>query len=417
MLGHVKLHNADMVRHTGVTIMHKKRMLALALSVVMAAAALAGCGGSSNTASSTSSDTKEAETTETAATEAAEEAVEETSYEDLVAAAQEEGSLVFYGANSYLQDAADNFAEEFGINVEFTQLGETEMIEKVTAECESGAVNADVVCAQDTYRVSAELINTGYAENWSNSRIGEILGDDDCTMMVWYYDTKSFMYNDELVGEKWLTNLWRITDPQYKGLFTFKDPAAEGVNYDMLTMLTSDTYASALEEAYKDYYGKDIELTTDNAGWEFIKMLFENGVILTTSDSTCAATVGALGQADTWVGYFSTQRYSTQEDKGIQLSYDYESCAPFAGYAYPVYAIVLNGCAHPNAAKLFAEWLLSENGWAAFETYYGGFSANPANVYATDYSFDDIKDYIVMDDADYLVEYRADMEDFIETLR
>lgn len=146
-------------------------------------------------------------------------------------------------------------------------------------------------------------------------------------------------------------------------------------------------------------------------------MLFENGVILTTSDSTCATTVGALGQADTWIGYFSTQRYSTQEEKGIQLSYDYAACAPVAGYAYPVYSIVLNGCKHPNAAKLFSEWLLSENGWAAFNDYYGGFSANPNNVHATDYSFDDIKQYIVMDDADYLVERRADMEDFIETLR
>lgn len=399
--------------------MKSKKMLAVLLATTITTISLMGCGSTADTQTENTESTAEVTEEATEETESAEEEtdVDEMSYDDLVAAAKEEGSLVFYGANSYLQDAADNFANEFGIKVEFTQLGETEMIEKVTAECNSGAVNADLVCAQDTYRVAAELINTGYAMNWSNSRVGEILGDSDCTMMTWYYDTKSFMYNDELVGDKWLTNLWRITDPEYKGLFTMKDPASEGVNYDMLTMLTSEPYASKLAESYKEYYGKDIELTTDNAGWEFIKMLFENGVILTTSDSTCATTVGALGQADTWIGYFSTQRYSTQEEKGIKLSYDYETCAPFAGYAYPVYAIILNGCSHPNAAKLFSEWLLSENGWAAFNDYFGGFSANPANVHATDYSFDDIKQYIVMDDADYLVEHRADVEDFIETLR
>lgn len=411
--------------------MKNKKMIAVLLSAAMLVISLSGCGSTENTQTGTEESTTDAaestaNTTETEPAEAAEASTQETaqsapaeeiSYDDLVSAAKEEGSLVFYGANSYLQDAADNFAAEFGIKVEFTQLGETEMIEKVSAECKSGAVNADLVCAQDTYRVAAELVNTGYAMNWSNARVGEILGDNDCTMMTWYYDTKSFMYNDELAGEKWLTNLWRITDPEYKGLFTMKDPASEGVNYDMLTMLTSEPYASALADSYKEYYGKDIELTTENAGWEFIKMLFENGVILTTSDSTCATTVGALGQADTWIGYFSTQRYSTQEEKGIQLSYDYAACAPVAGYAYPVYSIVLNGCKHPNAAKLFSEWLLSENGWAAFNDYYGGFSANPNNVHATDYSFDDIKQYIVMDDADYLVERRADMEDFIETLR
>ncbi|MDO4332673.1 MAG: ABC transporter substrate-binding protein [Eubacteriales bacterium] len=404
--------------------MMKKKWLALVLTGVMAVGTIAGCGDSGNGAAVTESNAEneaavaaESEDAGGAESEAAANQEEETSYDDLVAAAKEEGSLVFYGANSYLQDAADRFAEEFGLKVEFTQLGETEMIEKITSECQAGAVNADLVCAQDTYRVMAELVDTGYAMNWSNSRIGEIVGDDDCTSLIWYYDTKSFMYGSELVGEGWLTNLWRITDPEYKGLFTMKDPSSEGVNFDMLTMLTSDEYASKLADAYEAYYGEEITLTTENAGWEFVKMLFENDVLLTTSDSTCATTIGALGMTDTWIGYFSTQRYDTQEDKGIKLSYDLSTCSPVGGYAYPVYSIILNGCNHPNAAKLFTEWLLSENGWAAFEDYYGGFSANPANVHATEYSFDDVKDYIVLDDPDYLVEHRADMEDFIESLR
>ncbi len=78
---------------------------------------------------------------------------------------------------------------------------------------------------------------------------------------------------------------------------------------------------------------------------------------------------------------------------------------------------MLNGCAHPNAGKLFVEWLLSENGWKAFETYFGGFSANPANSYATPYSFDELKPYIIMDDADYLLEARPDVEDLVDSLQ
>lgn len=406
--------------------MRRNKLMAVALAGIMAAGALSGCTGSGSTTPTTAAESKKE--TEAAKTEAADQKTEESSgqasasgdemsYDDLVAAAKDEGTLVFYGANSYLQDAADRFAKEFGIKVEFTQLGETEMIEKITSECQSGAVSADLVCAQDTYRVMAELVDTGYAMNWSNSRVGELVGNDDCTALIWYYDTKSFMYNDELVGEGWLTNLWRIADPEYKGLFTMKDPSSEGVNFDMLTMLTSDEYAARLADAYKEYFGKDITLTTDNAGWEFIKMMFQNGVLLTTSDTTSATTVGALGQTDTWVGYFSTQRFSTQEDKGIKLSYDLSACNPVGGYAYPVYSIILNNCQHPNTAKLFSEWLLSENGWAAFNDYYGGFSANPANVHATDYSFDEVKKNIVLDDPDYLVNHRADVEDFIETLR
>lgn len=396
--------------------MKRTRTLSLILAVVMLMGLLSACSG--NQSQSTAAEvTTVADSTAAETTAAETEAPAEMSYDQLVELAKKDGKLVFYGANSYLQDAANNFAEEFGIEVEFTQLGETEMIEKISAECKTGAPTADLVCAQDTYRVNTDLIGTGYAMNWTNSRITAITGEEDCTAVVWQHDTKMFMYNPTLVGEDWAYNLWRITDPEYYGLFTFKTPTSEGVNLDMLTMLTSDTYAEKLAEAYKEYYGEDITLTTDNAGWEFVKKLYENGVLLTSSDSTCATTIGDVNLDKTWMGYFSTQRYSTQEAKGIKLAYDYNNATPFAGYTYPVYAVVLNGCQHEYAAKLFAEWLLSENGYKAFETYFGGFSANPANAYATSYSFEDVEPYLVQDDADYLMTARVDMEDFLDALQ
>lgn len=398
--------------------MRNRKWLAMLLAVLMIVGCLTACASDSgkDTPSTNPKVTQApASAGETTNPPAAED--EEMSYEELVSAAKAEGKLVFYGANSYLQDAANLFAQEFGIEVEFTQLGETEMIEKVSSECNAGAVVADLVCAQDTYRVQSDILNTGYAKSWSNSRLAEITGTEDCTALIWYYDTKMFMFNPTLVGEDWAVNLWRATDPAYRGLFTMKTPTSEGVNFNMLTMLTSDEYAAKLESAYEEYYGRKLELTTDNAGWEFVKMLYENDVLLTTSDSTCATTIGDLSLKDTWIGYFSTQRYSTQESKGIKLAFDYEGTAPVSGYAYPVYAIVLNGCQHENAAKLFAEWLLSENGWKAFETYFGGFSANPANVHATEFGFDDLKPYIVMDNPEYLLDNRVDMEDFIDAMQ
>ena len=396
--------------------MKRTRTLSLILAVLMLMGLLSACSG--NQSQPTAAEvTTVADSTAAETTAAETEAPAEMSYDELVELAKKDGKLVFYGANSYLQDAANNFAEEFGIEVEFTQLGETEMIEKISAECKTGAPTADLVCAQDTYRVNTDLIGTGYAMNWTNSRITAITGEEDCTAVVWQHDTKMFMYNPTLVGEDWAYNLWRITDPEYYGLFTFKTPTSEGVNLDMLTMLTSDTYAEKLAEAYKEYYGEDITLTTDNAGWEFVKKLYENGVLLTSSDSTCATTIGDVNLDKTWMGYFSTQRYSTQEAKGIKLAYDYNNATPFAGYTYPVYAVVLNGCQHEYAAKLFAEWLLSENGYKAFETYFGGFSANPANAYATSYSCEDVEPYLVQDDADYLMTARVDMEDFLDALQ
>ena len=55
--------------------------------------------------------------------------------------------------------------------------------------------------------------------------------------------------------------------------------------------------------------------------------------------------------------------------------------------------------------------------YKAFEIYFGGFSANPANAYATSYSFEDVKPYLVQDDPDYLMEARVEMEDFLDAMQ
>lgn len=102
--------------------MKKLRTLSLILAVVMLLGMLSACSG------------KQPDPTVAAETVAETEAAAEMSYDELVELAKKDGKLVFYGANSYLQDAATNFADEFGIEVEFTQLGETEMIEKISAE-------------------------------------------------------------------------------------------------------------------------------------------------------------------------------------------------------------------------------------------------------------------------------------------
>ena len=54
------------------------------------------------------------------------------SHDELVAAAQKEGSLVVYGVHSYIEHACRAFEEKYGIDVQWTQLGETEMISKIT---------------------------------------------------------------------------------------------------------------------------------------------------------------------------------------------------------------------------------------------------------------------------------------------
>lgn len=396
----------------------KKRFISTLLCTVIIASALAGCGGNTgetqNTPTSAEEETGEGNATaSTEETQKTDEAAE-LSQEELIQAAQEEGIIRVYGVHSYIEKAAAAFQEKYGITVEWTQLGETELMDKVSTECQSGITDsADLIFAQDGARIQAELVAPGYIYNWSSERLGALTGNQDMSLSVFEYSTKAFIYNNELTGDdQYLTNIWMVTDPQYKGLFSMKDPTSEGVNFNFLTMLTKEENAAKMAEAYKEYYGKDIELTTDNAGFEFIKLMYDNGVVLGTSDTKISEAVGAKGQESTWIGFFAVQRFATAEEKDLALAMNTEM-KPVVGWYYPIYSIILNQSQHKNAAKLFVEYMLNEEGWSFWEGNVGDFNANTSLPYAGDISFEEWKTMSIGEEMEFVYQNRAKVEDFI----
>lgn len=390
--------------------MKLKLLCALLCGTIVATTMLSGCG-SGNNATNESATKTEAISTET---------VKETelSQEELITAAKAEGTLRVYGVHSYLEKAAAAFQEKYGITVEWTQLGETELMDKVSTECQSKIANsADLIFAQDGARIKAELVSPGYIYNWSSDRLGSLTGNKDMSLSVFEYSAKAFIYNNEKTGNTpYLTNIWMVTDPKYKGLFSMKDPTSEGVNFNFLSMLTSEDNAAKMAEAYQKYYGKEITLTTDNAGYEFIKMMYSNGVVLGTSDTKISEAVGAKGQKNTWLGFFSVQRFATAAEKDLALAMNTEM-SPMVGWYYPIYSIILKDAQHKNAAKLFVEYMLSEEGWSFWSKNVGDYNANTSLPYAGDISFDEWKKVAIGEDMDYVYENRAAVEDFISSIK
>ncbi len=390
--------------------MKLKLLCALLCGTIVATTMLSGCG-SGNNATNESATKTEAISTET---------VKETelSQEELITAAKAEGALRVYGVHSYLEKAAAAFQEKYGITVEWTQLGETELMDKVSTECQSKIANsADLIFAQDGARIKAELVSPGYIYNWSSDRLGSLTGNKDMSLSVFEYSAKAFIYNNEKTGNTpYLTNIWMVTDPKYKGLFSMKDPTSEGVNFNFLSMLTSEDNAAKMAEAYQKYYGKEITLTTDNAGYEFIKMMYSNGVVLGTSDTKISEAVGAKGQKNTWLGFFSVQRFATAAEKDLALAMNTEM-SPMVGWYYPIYSIILKDAQHKNAAKLFVEYMLSEEGWSFWSKNVGDYNANTSLPYAGDISFDEWKKVAIGEDMDYVYQNRAAVEDFISSIK
>lgn len=403
-----------------------RRRVALIMAAAMAAASLTACGGGEQKAAFAAETTGTAETadkaegSEVAAAETAGESADGTAAElteaELIAKTKEEGKLVIYSNTSVVSKSADLFKEKYGIEIEFTQLGDSEMIEKISSEAQAGVSGgADLVFCQDGARVISELITPGYTRNYLSSRI-EGVPEEDQNPLVFQFCNKLFIYNNENADNTVYTNIWQFTDPQYKGVLQMKDANSEGVNMNFFTMLVRDDIAQQLADAYKDYYGKDIELTTPNAGYEWIKGIYANGMVLGTSDTKVSEAVGAKGQTNDPVGLFTLNKYSKKDEKGLALGIA-DQMQPFQGFYYPIYAQVTTYAEHPHAAELFIEFMYTEEGWSSYATRIGDYSANrnlPAGP--GDKTIDEWSKVLVKEDSQWVYENRMDVEDFIQTI-
>lgn len=181
------------------------------------------------------------------------------------------------------------------------------------------------------------------------------------------------MYNEESYPDgSPVTNLWQLVEPEWKSRVIMVDPSVRGDYLDLMTeiVLQSD----AMAEAYEALYGKPIELEdgVENAGYQFIKSLMENDVILVSSTDDVNAAVGVKGQTNPPVGFTSYSDRRDNEDEGwaLQIANDVE---PAGGISFPAMLALVNGAEHPNAARLLIYFMMgddSETGGEAYAPFY-----------------------------------------------
>jgi iron(III) transport system substrate-binding protein len=342
--------------------------------------------------------------------------VEETpmTHDELVAAAQAEGKVVVYAVTSRIAKAATLFTEKYGIEVEATNLKDFELVEKISKEGSTGAKGADFVLAQDGGRVMGELMNLGYLYNYVPPTMKDVIPMEFQNPLAFSFINKVFIYNDEDSPAPPFDNIWALTTPEWAGNFQFKNPFQEGVNANFLTMVTKPEIADQIAAAYKDYFGKDIKLTTPNAGYEWIKAILENDLILTTSDTTTAETVGIRGQnkpRNAALFVYSKFRYKETKNLALEPMMDVQ---PFSGFYYPIYALMSSSAESPNAAKLFIEFLLTEEGFTPWSSDLGTYSPNPnIPLQPGDHPMTTWVKILVEEDPAYCFENRADVEEFL----
>ncbi len=420
-----------------------KKILALLLAAMMVLS-MAACGAEKTTETSAPAQSDAAQESTEGETQA-EATVDQTTFEQLLEAGKANGNkLTIYSTHSVTVSAVEAFANKFGIDinlVEGTQIGDNDQITQVATEVSNNVAGADVIFIQDGARTVSELVDEGYVYNWYNQEILDAVGDDCEPLLVWDYCNKVFIYNTDYVNEGEITNIWYATDPQYAGTLQMKDPEKEGVNMNFLVMLTSDENAAKMADAYKDYYGTDIVLDSDcpNAGYQWIKMMYQNGAVLGDSDGNIAKAIGNPEQeSDTkWSALITLNKYvknrkdSTKNPGNYTLNY-VEDMTPVAGFIYPIYGLITKNADNPDLAKAFLVWLFTEEGWKGdgvttqrdgsvykgMSGRMGDYSGNQSlGVEEGDKPVTEWKQILIQEDPIWAAAHRADVEDFIKTIK
>lgn len=333
--------------------------------------------------------------------------------EELVKLAQAEGTLTVYTPSSRQSKIAVEFEKKYGIKTTSTSIKDVEMVEKVSKEAAANLDAADCVFCQDGGRVYTELIEPGYLKSYTPPALKNVIDPRYQKPEVWSFCTKVFIFNSGNGGQP-ITNIWQVTEPDWKGRIQFKDPFQEGVNMNFLTMITRDDYAKQLADAYKKLYGKDLKLTTENAGYEWIKMFYAN-VVLGKSDTTIAEQVGTKGQDKQMMGLFTANKIRTAKDKNLDLTYC-QNVEPFTGFYYPIYAFIPSNSKSPNAAKLFIRYCLGDAYLTQYNTL-GDYSPNPNLPNTEDpVTFKQWESQLVFEDPEWCAEARPAVEEFVNSI-
>ena len=348
-------------------------------------------------------------------------AAETMTHDELVAKAmEEEGTFVVYGNTSRIVTAAENFGALYGIPFEGSNLKDGEIYTKLTNEIKGGVKGADMVMIQDGASLQAQAIDTGYLISFVPASVKENVAEGDQNPLVHQYINKVFIWSNLGDNVPAITNVWQLTEPQFKGNIVFKSPDSEQVNMNFLVMLTSPEWSDKLAAAYESYYGTPIELGEyENAGYMWIAGFLSN-CVFGNSDTTLAEEL-SQETAGGKIGLFvlSKLRSSSVYTENLTVG-QYAATAngtaiePFSGFMYPMYAMVSANATRPYTAMLFIEYLMTEEGFHPWGKSIGAYSSNTAIApLEGDLGLDVWKDTLVMEDPEYILDNYEDVYSFV----
>ncbi|MGJ0203303.1 ABC transporter substrate-binding protein [Leucobacter sp. gxy201] len=332
--------------------------------------------------------------------------------DELVAAAQKEGPITVYDETGKVTQITEAFTEKYGIDAEGVKI-ETNAIDKVKREHDSGNIIADVLAISEPPAFYSELLRDGILTNWVPGDVYDKLPEDARYPYLTSGNWLWWMYNSETYGDTCpVSNIWELTDDEWKGKVAIPDPEARAMYTNIWNQSARD-HADAWAKAYEEHYGEPLETEEETAFHEWLKRLAPNAAVF-KSDEEVSEAVGAPGQEAPPVGQTSAAKLRNNDEKGYQMA----PCAgldPYVAGPMPQTMAYASKSKSPNAAKLYIHFATSQEGMefimpdgkrsynpdvVAPEDAYGldPLIADEAQPFSTEYLEDDYKNTVFWQD-------------------
>lgn len=310
--------------------------------------------------------------------QAALKAAESMGWDELLAKAKEEigdNEFQIYAVSTRLD--VDTFTKKTGIKTKTTVLGTADLYTKFETEMESGVYGADILVTLDAYNMG-EIMEQGYVENYVPDAYKNVLpADEQYPLNVQYINIVFFYNNDHGNLKNHITNMWQLADPAYKGIIG-QNPLSAGLTGWVIEM-TKPEWDAKIRAAYKSYYGKDWQASDKFAypAYEFVYGLIKNSVFESKGGTIYNNTIN--GRPGT-IGMVAFSKWREGDIDTLTVC-GVEGIEGVGGILQKTFLATAANAKYPYTAALFINYLLSEEGYAAYYgTNPGGYSSNPQIV-------------------------------------
>jgi len=289
-------------------------------------------------------------------------------------AAKKEGKVTIYSNSGGIEDLPDAWYALYP-EIEFDGADTDGIDTKMQAEQESGNVIGDIWFNSDGHILYGKFVPNQWMW-WFVPRevtIPELT--PDYPFAIARHSVDVIGYNNKFYPDGCpINNIWQLTEPQYKGKFFMEDPVS-----DVSTMAKMATFvqnADEMAEAYEALYGKpwtedelastdESDIVVEDAGYLWLKKLAYNSPVALDDGDMVDAAFAGLELPEGEEPGFGYTGYSSYKDT-LNGELNMAPCSglqPVMGIFKTSFLGIANNAPHPNAAKLFIRFALTEEGY------------------------------------------------------